>query len=70
MAHPMHLHGHSFQVVNGTGRGPYKDTALVRPHMDRVAFDFLADNPGEWFFHCHNAYHMESGMARLVSYQA
>lgn len=69
MTHPMHLHGHSFQVVNDSGRGPFKDTALVRPHMGFLAFDFLAENPGEWFFHCHNAYHMESGMARLISYR-
>jgi FtsP/CotA-like multicopper oxidase with cupredoxin domain len=68
MAHPIHLHGHFFQVRNATGRGPYKDTALVEAHMGSLAFDFVADNPGEWFFHCHNAYHMESGMARIVSY--
>lgn len=68
MAHPMHLHGHFFQIQNGTGRGPIKDTALVEPHMGRLAFDFVADNPGDWFFHCHNAYHMEAGMARVVSY--
>lgn len=68
LPHPMHLHGHSFQLRNGTRNGPFKDTAIVEPHMGGLAFDFVADNPGEWFFHCHNAYHMESGMARLVSY--
>ena len=68
MWHPMHLHGHFFQVRNGTGRGPFKDTALVEPHMGELVFDFVADNPGEWFFHCHNAYHMETGMARVVTY--
>jgi FtsP/CotA-like multicopper oxidase with cupredoxin domain len=68
MPHPMHLHGHFFQIENGTGRGPFKDTALVEPHMGRLVFDFVADNPGEWFFHCHNAYHMETGMARVLSY--
>lgn len=69
MAHPMHLHGHSFRVNNGTGREPFKDTVLVEPHMGAITFDFVADNPGEWFFHCHNLYHMESGMARAVSYE-
>lgn len=69
MPHPMHLHGHSFQVVTEGGRGPWKDTALVEPHMGNLTFDFTADNPGEWFFHCHNAYHMESGMARVISYR-
>ncbi|TCJ16851.1 multicopper oxidase family protein [Rubrobacter taiwanensis] len=68
MAHPMHLHGHFFQLRNGTGCGPFKDTALVEAHMGELAFDFVADNPGEWFFHCHNAYHMETGMARVISY--
>lgn len=69
MPHPMHLHGHFFQVQNSTGRGPYKDTVMVEPHMGQATVDFLADNPGEWFFHCHNLYHMESGMARVVSYR-
>jgi FtsP/CotA-like multicopper oxidase with cupredoxin domain len=68
MAHPMHLHGHFFQLQNGTGRGPFKDTVLVEPHMGEATFDFVADNSGDWFFHCHIVYHMESGMARVVSY--
>jgi len=61
--HPMHLHGHFFRV----GRA-WKDTVLVPPHMGEVSFEFKADNPGRWFFHCHNAYHMEMGMAREVRY--
>ena len=68
MTHPMHLHGHFFQLENGTGRGPFKDTVLVEPHMGEATLDFVADNPGDWFFHCHIAYHMESGMARVLSY--
>lgn len=43
---------------------------MVEPHMGSMTFDFVADDPGEWFFHCHNLYHMESRMARLVSYEA
>jgi FtsP/CotA-like multicopper oxidase with cupredoxin domain len=61
--HPMHLHGHFFRV----GRA-WKDTVLVPPFMGEVSFAFRADNPGRWFFHCHNAYHMEMGMAREVRY--
>jgi FtsP/CotA-like multicopper oxidase with cupredoxin domain len=61
--HPMHLHGHFFRV----GRA-WKDTVLVPPRMGEVSFTFTADNPGRWFFHCHNAYHMEMGMAREVRY--
>jgi FtsP/CotA-like multicopper oxidase with cupredoxin domain len=60
--HPMHLHGHFFRV----GR-VFKDTVLLAPR-GRATIDFLADNPGDWLFHCHNLYHMEAGMARLVSY--
>jgi multicopper oxidase len=61
--HPMHLHGHFFQVGN-----VLKETVIVPPHMGRRTFEFTADNPGDWFFHCHNLYHMESGMARVFSY--
>jgi FtsP/CotA-like multicopper oxidase with cupredoxin domain len=63
--HPMHLHGHFFRV----GRA-WKDTVIVPPRMGEVSFEFRADNPGRWFFHCHNAYHMEMGMAREVRYVA
>jgi FtsP/CotA-like multicopper oxidase with cupredoxin domain len=61
--HPMHLHGHFFRV----GRA-WKDTVLVPPHMGEASFQFRADNPGRWAFHCHNAYHMEMGMMREVRY--
>ncbi|QSG07672.1 multicopper oxidase family protein [Halapricum desulfuricans] len=63
VVHPMHLHGHFFQVGNAV-----KDTVVVPGHMGTVTFDFLADNPGNWLFHCHNLYHLESGMARLIQY--
>ena len=61
--HPMHLHGHFFQVGDAL-----KETVMVPPHMGRVSYEFVADHPGEWFFHCHNLYHMESGMARVFRY--
>ncbi|MGH7557528.1 MAG: multicopper oxidase family protein [Gemmatimonadota bacterium] len=61
--HPMHLHGHFFRVG-----GALKETVLVPGHMGRISFAFTADNPGDWFFHCHNLYHMESGMARVFRY--
>ena len=68
MWHPMHLHGHTFQIVNADGtRGPRKDTAIVRP-MDSVAVDLVADNPGSWMLHCHNGYHQESGMMTRLDY--
>ena len=62
--HPMHLHGHFFDVGDAV-----KDTVLVPPHMGRVTFEFTADNPGDWFFHCHNLYHMEKGMGRVFTYE-
>ena len=63
MLHPMHLHGHFFRVG-----GAFKDTVIVPPHMGQITFDFVADNPGDWLFHCHNLYHLEAGMARLIRY--
>jgi len=71
MSHPMHLHGHHFQVVavNGTRmQGAVRDTELV-PVGGSVTLAFDADNPGKWMFHCHNLYHMRSGMMTQVRYQ-
>ncbi len=64
MWHPMHIHGHTFQI--GT-KGARKDTVIVRP-METVTVQFEADNPGQWLFHCHNAYHAERGMMGVFSY--
>jgi FtsP/CotA-like multicopper oxidase with cupredoxin domain len=71
MAHPMHLHGHQFQVtaVNGRGfSGAVRDTVLV-PIMGSVRLAFDADNPGRWPFHCHNLYHMLTGMMTELVYE-
>ena len=68
MFHPMHLHGHTFQVVAPGGRGgARKDTLIIRPD-ERLAVDFVADNPGQWMLHCHNLYHQEAGMMTVLSY--
>jgi FtsP/CotA-like multicopper oxidase with cupredoxin domain len=61
--HPMHLHGHFFQVGDAI-----KDTVMVPGHRGQVTIDFHADNPGRWLFHCHNLYHLDAGMARVVRY--
>jgi FtsP/CotA-like multicopper oxidase with cupredoxin domain len=67
MFHPIHLHGHTFQMVgNGDAR---KDTVNVLP-MSAVEIDIAADNPGQWMLHCHNTYHLEMGMATVLSYRA
>lgn len=68
MPHPMHLHGHFFQLDNGTGRGPLKDTVLVDPGQ-KVTINWISDNPGSWVFHCHNRYHEEAGMMRVIKVQ-
>ena len=68
MHHPMHLHGHFFRVINGQGDySPLKHTVDVAP-MSTTVIEFNADEFGDWFFHCHLLYHMESGMARVVHY--
>lgn len=72
MGHPMHLHGHHFQVVAVDGRrlpGAVRDTVWVPP-MRTVTVAFDADNPGQWAFHCHHLYHMATGMMATVAYQA
>ena len=68
MWHPMHLHGHTFQVIRPDGtRGARKDTVIVQP-MQRLTVEVVADNPGEWMLHCHNTYHMEAGMMTSLNY--
>lgn len=70
MWHPMHLHGHTFQVMKPDGSpGPRKDTVIVLP-MKQVTVVFAADNPGIWMMHCHNTYHQEAGMMTSVGYVA
>lgn len=71
MPHPMHLHGHHFQVVAIDGRrfaGAVRDTVLVPPERS-VTIAFEADNPGHWAFHCHQIYHMAAGMMTSVKYE-
>ena len=69
MPHPLHVHGHTFQLGPAGGRGPRKDTVLL-PAMSAVAVDFAADNPGRWMVHCHNAYHAQAGMMTRLDYLA
>ena len=70
MPHPMHLHGHAFQVVEIEGKrfpGAVRDTVLVPPGK-RVVVAFDANNPGHWAFHCHLLYHMDAGMFTTLRY--
>jgi FtsP/CotA-like multicopper oxidase with cupredoxin domain len=70
MGHPMHLHGHDFQVVEIDGEklsGALRDTLFVPPGSKMtVAFD--ADNAGVWPLHCHLLYHLDTGMFTVVKY--
>ena len=71
MAHPMHMHGVPFQVVEIDGRriaGAMRDTVLVPPMDGRVTVAFDATNPGLWVMHCHNLYHMAAGMMTTLRY--
>ncbi|MBK5306041.1 MAG: multicopper oxidase family protein [Frankiaceae bacterium] len=64
MFHPMHVHGHTFEVADGAR----KDTVIVLP-MSSVAVVLDATNPGQWMTHCHNIYHAERGMMTTLSYR-
>jgi len=66
MTHPMHIHGHFWELVNGHGsHQPLKHTVRVLPG-GYVDLDMTADAPGDWAFHCHLLYHMHAGMMRVV----
>ncbi|WP_373371351.1 multicopper oxidase family protein [Microvirga sesbaniae] len=70
MAHPMHLHGHRFQVIGIDGTqiaGAVRDTVLVTPGST-VTVAFEADNAGTFAFHCHHLYHMAAGMMGFITY--
>jgi CopA family copper-resistance protein len=67
MSHPIHLHGHFFELVTGHGdHAPRKHTVNVLPG-GKVTFDVTTDAVGDWAFHCHMMYHMHAGMMRVVS---
>ena len=67
MLHPIHLHGHFFEVVTGEkGNRPVKHTVNVLPG-GKVSFDLTADALGDWAFHCHMMLHMHAGMFRVVT---
>ena len=67
MPHPIHLHGHFFEVVTGNpGHHPLKHTVNVLPG-GKVVFDLTADAYGDWAFHCHMLLHMHAGMFRVVT---
>ena len=70
--HPMHLHGHNFQVVELDGEiledGPVRDTIQIPPRCHSATICFQTNNPGQWLFHCHMIEHIEHGMATSIVY--
>ncbi|WP_144206024.1 multicopper oxidase family protein [Mycobacterium tilburgii] len=68
MYHPIHLHGHTFQLINPDGTlGARKDTVIVLPKQKVMAV-LVADNPGVWQLYCHNTYHQVAGMMTRLEY--
>lgn len=67
--HPIHLHGHSFRVISRNGKPTthreWQDTVLMPPH-ERAEIAFVADNPGDWMFHCHVLEHQAAGMMATI----
>ena len=67
--HPIHLHGHSFRVIARDGaptpHREWQDTVLMAPR-ERAEIAFVADNPGDWMFHCHILEHQAAGMTGVI----
>jgi FtsP/CotA-like multicopper oxidase with cupredoxin domain len=70
MAHPVHLHRHTFEITRFAGKpssGVRKDVVMV-PAWRQVEVDFTADTPGPTLFHCHHQHHMEMGFRAMMQY--
>jgi FtsP/CotA-like multicopper oxidase with cupredoxin domain len=70
MAHPVHLHRHTFEITKFAGEpssGVFKDVVMV-PEMKTVEVDFLANSPGPSLFHCHHQFHMDFGFMAVMQY--
>jgi FtsP/CotA-like multicopper oxidase with cupredoxin domain len=67
--HPIHLHGHCFRVISRNGTPTryreWRDTVLMSPR-EKVEIAFVADNPGDWMFHCHVLEHQAGGMMGVI----
>jgi FtsP/CotA-like multicopper oxidase with cupredoxin domain len=70
MAHPVHLHRHTFEITKYAGEpssGVFKDVVMV-PEMKTVEVDFVANSPGPSLFHCHHQFHMDFGFMAVMRY--
>lgn len=77
--HPMHLHGHDFLVLGASapnagnfndadkaslkGANPTRRDVTMLPPSGWLVLAFRADNPGNWLFHCHIAWHVSGGLS-------
>jgi len=67
MRHPIHLHGFDFRLLNDKGENaPMKNIIDIMP-METDTIEFLANEEGDWFFHCHILYHMMAGMNKVFT---
>jgi len=70
-SHPIHLHGHFFNVT-GTDGGPIQESAWIPDTTVNVPvgatrdIEFIADNPGDWAFHCHKSHHTMNAMGHDI----
>ncbi|WP_265575549.1 multicopper oxidase family protein [Bacillus fonticola] len=72
-SHPMHLHGHFFQVLSKDGN-PIEGAPILKDTLNVKAGEtyevaFLADNPGNWLVHCHDLHHASTGMVMIVKFE-
>jgi FtsP/CotA-like multicopper oxidase with cupredoxin domain len=67
--HPVHLHGHSFRVIarnsKPTRYREWQDTVFL-PRRETADVAFVADNPGDWMFHCHILDHQHGGLMGVI----
>lgn len=67
--HPIHLHGHTFTVLEMDGRRlaePFHTDTVLLGKNGRAKAAFVADNPGRWMYHCHVIEHMKTGLMGYI----
>jgi FtsP/CotA-like multicopper oxidase with cupredoxin domain len=78
-SHPMHLHGKRFTVVAKDGApvpAPYQADTVLVGSGERYDLELVADDPGDWMFHCHILHHVTNdavedpgGLMNFVTYE-
>nr|AGY56170.1 laccase 2 [Volvariella volvacea] len=72
--HPIHLHGHAFDVIRSAGSNVYnyvdpprRDVVSIGRAGDNVTIRFVTDNAGPWYLHCHIEWHLRSGLGVIIA---